>query len=434
MIPTGWSRFKLRDVVRRIKDGGTPPREDESNFGGGINWIVIDDIKDKIFFTKDTLSEKGLKNSSAVLWNEGTVILSTGATIGEVGITYVKACTKQGISGIEVDEEKLYNEYLKYFLQLSRPRLKSLAQGSTIKEVRPSILLDIDIALPTKLSEQSAIARILSTVDKAIEKTEQLIAKYERIKTGLMQDLLTKGIDEQGRIRSESTHRFKDSLLGRIPVEWEVNELQYVVKREKPITYGIVQPGKFDQNGVLLIRGQDYIDGWVPQSAFFRVTRQLHNQYQRSTTIKNDVLVCIVGATTGAVAIVPEWIEEANITQTTARICCESDVIRPRFALYFLRSEYGRKQVRRYIKGSAQPGLNLGDLQRFVIFTPSPLEQDLIIERLDSLSQCGTAQGAILGKLMKLKAGLLQDLLSGRVRVPEEMIEQMQKETEMAPR
>lgn len=73
--------------------------------------------------------------------------------------------------------------------------------------------------------EQAKIAEILSTVDRAIEKTEALIAKQQRIKTGLMQDLLTRGIDEHGNLRSEKTHQFKDSPLGRIPVEWEVRRL-----------------------------------------------------------------------------------------------------------------------------------------------------------------------------------------------------------------
>jgi len=73
--------------------------------------------------------------------------------------------------------------------------------------------------------ERSKIAEILSTVDRAIEQTEALIAKYQRIKTGLIHDLLTHGIDENGSIRTEATHKFKDSLLGRIPAEWAVGTL-----------------------------------------------------------------------------------------------------------------------------------------------------------------------------------------------------------------
>ena len=76
--------------------------------------------------------------------------------------------------------------------------------------------------------EQTKIAEILSTVDRSIEQTEVLIAKQQRIKTGLMQDLLTRGIDEHGNLRSEQTHQFKDSPLGRIPVEWDVEPADWL--------------------------------------------------------------------------------------------------------------------------------------------------------------------------------------------------------------
>ena len=85
------------------------------------------------------------------------------------------------------------------------------------------------------LTQQHQIAEILSTLDEAIEQTESLIAKQQRIKTGLMQDLLTRGIDEHGNLRFEQTHQFKDSPLGRIPVEWEewIFRVMYLWKSQK---------------------------------------------------------------------------------------------------------------------------------------------------------------------------------------------------------
>jgi hypothetical protein len=81
------------------------------------------------------------------------------------------------------------------------------------------------VEYPISKPEQTKIAEVLSTVDRAIEQTEALIAKQQRLKTGLMQDLLTRGIDEHGNLRSEETHKFKDSPLVRIPVEWETTTL-----------------------------------------------------------------------------------------------------------------------------------------------------------------------------------------------------------------
>ena len=93
-------------------------------------------------------------------------------------------------------------------------------------------------------------------VDRAIEQTEALIAKQQRIKTGLMQDLLTRGIDEHGNLRSEQTHEFKDSPLGRIPVEWESAPLAVFVPSAE---YGIST--SLGQSSYSVLRMNNLLDG-----------------------------------------------------------------------------------------------------------------------------------------------------------------------------
>ena len=108
--------------------------------------------------------------------------------------------------------------YFYYALKGWEDYLKGQTAGSGIPHVDKEILGALSLFNCQK-SEQTKIAEILSTVDQAIDQTEALIAKQQRIKTGLMQDLLTRGIDENGNLRSEETHEFKDSPLERIPVE-----------------------------------------------------------------------------------------------------------------------------------------------------------------------------------------------------------------------
>ena len=110
----------------------------------------------------------------------------------------------------------------------------SNASGSTRFGLPISVIEATRIPVAPK-PEQTKIAAVLFTLDRAIEQTEALIAKQQRIKTGLMQDLLTRGIDEHGNLRSEKTHEFKDSPLGRIPVKWEVRRLATVAT----VKYGI---------------------------------------------------------------------------------------------------------------------------------------------------------------------------------------------------
>jgi len=171
----GWKTEQLGAVIKDIGDGGTPNTNKKEYFDGSIPWVVIQDICKEISKTKTTLTPLGLKSCSAKLWPAGSVILSTGATIGEVGLAEVPVATKQGIHGI-VCKEELLSSYLYYKLQTLREFLNANAQGSTIREVRATFLRTIPIAFPTSKIEQAKIAEILSTVDRAIEQTEALIA------------------------------------------------------------------------------------------------------------------------------------------------------------------------------------------------------------------------------------------------------------------
>lgn len=189
-----WEVKRLGDVLKEIADGATPSTANRDNFDGSISWVVIDDIKDEIWATKNTLSEKGLLSCAATLWQPGTLILSTGATIGEVGIARVPVATKQGICGLVFDAQSMSTEFMKYWFVLNKPLLLSKAQGSSIKEVRAPTLIQFEVHLPY-LDEQTTIATILSDMDADLTALEQQRDKTRALKQGMMQELLT------GRIR-----------------------------------------------------------------------------------------------------------------------------------------------------------------------------------------------------------------------------------------
>ena len=130
-----------------------------------------------------------------------------------MAIPTVPFCTNQGCKSI-VLHNSYHSEFVYHAVTAAVPRLKRLGEGTTFAEISKSSLAKAEVVLPIDKAEQAKIAEVLSTVDRAIEQTEALIAKQQRIRTGLMQDLLTRGIDEHGDLRSEQTHEFKDSPLG----------------------------------------------------------------------------------------------------------------------------------------------------------------------------------------------------------------------------
>ena len=171
-----WKCATLGDVITDMKDGGTPPRNNPENFGGNIHWAVVKDIYPEIKTTRETLTERGLNNCSAKIWPVNSVIISLGATIGNVGIAKIPLATKQGLSGIVVNNKKISYQYLYYFLLHSKQFILSLASGTTIKEIRPPKLQSaLTIPLPP-LAEQKRIADLLGCQLAVTEKLQTVAA------------------------------------------------------------------------------------------------------------------------------------------------------------------------------------------------------------------------------------------------------------------
>lgn len=199
---------------------------------------------------------------------------------------------------------------------------------------------------------------------------------------------------------------------------WKPLALSDVVAEGRKISYGIVQPGEYAPEGVPLIRGKDYSFGWVKPSELFRVSPEIDHPYRRSKVRPNDLLLTIVGAGTGNVASVPEWLDGANITQTTARISVDHGRFDHRFVRALLQSSFGTSAVRHAIKGGAQPGLNIADVEKFRFSFPPLPEQRRIADILSTWDQAIEKVGGLIANSHEERAALMQALLTGRTRLP----------------
>jgi len=403
-VPDGWKQVDLGSIISVISDGGTPSRGVSRYFGGDIPWIVIDDIKDDIYETTESLTEMGLSACSSKYWNEGTVILSTGATIGVVGITRVKAATKQGICGIEF-KNPIDNKYMMYLLKSMRKTFLAYSQGSTIREIRPTLIKKLEVQIPESAAEQRQIARILSKVDEAIRQTEQLIAKYRRLKTGLMQDLLTKGIDAHGNIRSEETHAFKDSPLGRIPAEWDVSLLGQIADFKSGYAFKNEELTEF---GTKIIRISNLHKHDFPYWRY-------NGPVKPSWIVENGDILFSWAGVASSIDCVKYKGENALLNQHIYNFKFDNAIIK-QFAFKYI--QYFLPKLRLEIEGGAGQ-LHLTKDKITGILIPALNNQEM--ERVNSkLSHIDNLLEEVQSDLLKkhsLKTGLMQDLLSGKVRV-----------------
>lgn len=195
-----WKQEQLGNICD-IVNGGTPATSISEFWHGRLRWCTPTDITScmtkYIYDTESKITESGLKSSSATLLPKGTLLLCSRATIGEVRIAGNEICTNQGFKSLIV-HENINNEWLYYMVYILKSKMLEKAIGSTFLEISKKDLSELDVVVP-ELLEQQAIAQVLSDMDCEIEQLEKKLAKYQQIKQGMMQELLT------GRIRLVDT-------------------------------------------------------------------------------------------------------------------------------------------------------------------------------------------------------------------------------------
>ncbi len=426
-LPHGWTSRRF-DQLGELCSGSTPSSSRTEFWDGATVWVTPTDLSrlntPYLHDSTKHITEGGLRNCSARLLPPGSIVLSSRAPIGYVAIPTVPFCTNQGCKSIAL-HNSYHSEFVYHAVTAAVPRLKRLGEGTTFAEISKSSLAKAEVVLPIDKAEQAKIAEVLSTVDRAIEQTEALIAKQQRIKTGLMQDLLTRGIDEHGDLRSEQTHEFKNSPLGRIPVEWDaktVAELRTkgVIADVQDGNHGEKHPKSRDfvDEGIPFIMASDISRGTVDCDNAAKITDVQYSTLRVGFAKPNDVLLSHK-ASIGFVALVSEQNARLMLTpQVTYYRIAGKDRLLPRFLAQFFRSEtwqiplkvLARQSTRDYVGILAQQTLH-------VLIPKDSAEQERILNVLGAQDAGIRDVTSALGKLRSLKAGLMQDLLTGNRRV-----------------
>jgi len=191
-IPKEWTVHRLGEIGRLERGKfAFRPRNDPRFYGGRFPFIQTGDIGDAngiIRKYSQTLNEEGFKISK--LFKRGTIVISIAGNIGDVGILDFDSCFPDSIVGIAPLEESVKPLFLMYLLWKFRSELNSIAPRSTQKNVNLEILESFKLPLPP-VPEQQQIAEILSTIDGRLELLRKRRERLERVKKGLMEDLLT---------------------------------------------------------------------------------------------------------------------------------------------------------------------------------------------------------------------------------------------------
>ena len=189
-----WNFISFKNIYTYASEGGTPDTKNEKYYKSGvIPFVKIEDTISKYIKCASTfITELGLEQSSAWILPAGNLILTNGATIGNVSINLIPITTKQGILGIIVNSD-YHTEFLYYLFknETFQTELQSKMAIGTFATITLNNLNDIQLLIPPTKAEQTAIAKVLTTMDNEIEALEKERDKYKCIKQGMMQQLLT---------------------------------------------------------------------------------------------------------------------------------------------------------------------------------------------------------------------------------------------------
>ena len=404
LVPDGWLHSRLGEHVKFSQ--GVQVDVSEQLKTRAENYIRFIRIVD---YTQNTTDIRYVHESNAtkgVVEYDEVVMVRYGAT-GFIG---------RGISGVIANNmfsvtpnDLISKDFLYQYLSSDRIQdfIQSLVASSTMPALNFSGVSTIPLYLPL-LPEQQKIAKILTSVDEVIEKTQAQVDKLKDLKTGMMQELLTNGIGHT---------EFKDSPVGRIPAEWEVVRVNELVTK---VGSGVTPKGgskAYVSTGIPLIRSQNvHSDGLRLDNVSF-ITDKQHQKMKGSQLQPNDVLLNITGASIGRCYYLADDFVEGNVNQHVCIIRLKRNMISHVFLTLLLNGQFGQSQIMSLQAGGNREGLNFQQIREIKLPLPSLKEQIKISNALSSVESKIRSNQSKLTTIKNTKKALMQDLLTGNVRV-----------------
>jgi type I restriction enzyme S subunit len=341
---------------------------------------------------------------------KGTILLSFKLSFGRVGIAGLPLYTNEAIAGLR--SKRICHEYLYQGLQ-QWDLLQGVDQAIKGATLNKEKLRRIEFNFPESHCEQFKIAEVLSTVERAIEQTEVLIAKQKRLKDGLVTDLLTRGIDPTGALRSEETHEFKDSPIGRIPAEWSCEVLSRFVPSAE---YGIST--SLSDDGVPVLRMNNLFEGRVDLSELKYTARPVPESLWLRP---GDVLFNRTNSWehVGRTGIWKGECAEATFASYLVRLNSDRRLLSSELLNIWLNWPRTQIAMRRLATPAVQQvNINPTNLRQLLAAFPGDLDEQIgIVDLIDKQVEAVERTRAAAKKLKSIKTGLMQDLLTGKKRV-----------------
>jgi type I restriction enzyme M protein len=362
--------------IFKIESGGTPSSTEETYWNGGIAWATLADLPASDYITSvtstvRTITDQGLKNSSAKMLPVNTILVSSRATIGRIALAKITLATNQGFKNIIIqDKQKALPEFVAYMMKRLTPEMERMASGGTFKEISKSAISTLTIPLPP-LEVQNQIVAEIEGYQKIIDGARQVLNNYKP-------HIVVKP-DWDLRCLSEITECVSDG------------DHQAPPKSDEGVPF--VTISNIDHQNRL-----DFTKTFfVPQTYFDGLGRTRRPQ-------RNDTLYSVTGSFG-----IPVFVDSDKqfCFQRHIALIRPAPVVDAKYLYFFMCSPLAFEQAEKSATGVAQKTVALGSLRNFKIPLPDLLTQRAIVSEIEAEQTLVNANRELITRMEgKVKAAI----------------------------
>lgn len=374
-----WVYKRLGDICDVI-GGSTPNTEVSEYWNGTLNWFTPAEISDKKYYSVSArkITEAAVKAIGLNILPPGTVLLTSRAPIGKVGITTSYSYCNQGFKNL-VCKKGLFNEYLYYALIYFNDDIKEKGRGVTFKEISKKVTENISIPVPPMEVQEQIVAE-LDKINEVIADCRELLRNLDALAQSLFYDF------------------FGDPISN--PKGYNIVPLSEVFTI---ITDGTHQTPTYTtdiKNGVKFLSAKDVVNGYIDWSNIKYIPKELHIElHKRLAPQRGDILLCKNG-TTGICALV-ETDEIFDIYVSLALLRPQKN-LNAKFLVYAINNPFTKEQFNHSLKGIGVPNLHLNKIRNTKIVVPPLALQEKFAARIEQIEEQKKAVEQTIAELQTL--------------------------------
>lgn len=403
----GWDvseiSFKRIGDIAKYRRGSFPQPYDRPEWYGGpgaFPFVQVADIQDDMRLVNNTKKKISVKAQPfSVFVPQNTVVISLQGTIGRVALTQYDSFVDRTVAIFQNLDNSIEKQYFMYQLKAVFDVEKQSARGSTIKTITKEEFTNFLLPVPD-FKEQKRISETLKVFDEYVDNLSELIEKKKNIREGALEDLVTGKTRLKGYTGNWMTVSFNQVITPKARIGWQG------LKKHEYLKHGFSY----------LIGGTDFLNGSINLDGISYVTKERYDMDPNIQVSKNDVLVTKDG-TIGKIAIVPELTKPATLNSGVF-VFRTNKRLSPKYLYRILTSSVFKDFIDTLSAGSTIKHLYQKDLKKFEFNIPIDInEQEGIAEILSSMDAEIINLEEERDKMIQIRDGAMDDLLTGRVRL-----------------